>query len=262
MSIDAIITAGGKPAPAEPLYPHSQGNYKAFLDIHGKPMIQWVLEALDASQLVERIFVVGLPAFTDLKTRKPLVLVPDRGGMLENIQAGVEEILKDRPQTRKVLAGTSDIPAITPQMVDWLVERVMESDNDIYYTVIQKESMEARYPGSRRSYVRLKDMEVCGGDLNAIDTSVIGSNTAIYNRLISARKSAFRQAALLGYDTLFLLLLHQMSLADAVEQVSKRLGIRGRAIVSPYPELGMDVDKPHQLEILQRDLAPSKQHEY
>jgi GTP:adenosylcobinamide-phosphate guanylyltransferase len=262
LTLDVIITAGGKPAPDEPLYSATGGNYKALLDIHGKPMIQWVLDALDQASLVERIFVVGLPAYTDLTTKKPLALVPDQGGMLENIQAGVAEILRDRPQARKVLAGTSDIPAITPQMVDWLAGQVLESDHDIYYTVIAKEQMEARFPGARRSYVRLKNMEICGGDLNAIDTSVVGSNTALYHRLITARKSAFRQAALLGYDTLFLLLLHQMSLEDAVAQVSKRLGIRGRALLSPYPELGMDVDKPHQLEIMRRDLAPIKQNEF
>lgn len=261
MTFDAVITAGGKPAPDDPLYAASNGSNKALIDIHGKPMIQWVLEAVDASRGVDRIFVVGLPAFTDLKTQKPLILIPDQGGMLENLKAGVDAILADRPDTIHVLAGTADIPAITPAMVDWLVERVQESDDDIYYNVIRRELMDARYPASRRSFVRLKDMEVCGGDFNAIRASIVGSNTAIYQRLITARKSAFRQAALLGYDTLFFLLLHQMTLANAARQVSKRLGIKGRAIDCPYPEMGMDVDKPHQLEILRQDLAGVPRYE-
>lgn len=253
--MDIILTAGGKPAPDDPLYPSTQGNYKAFLDINGKPMIQWVLEALDASKHIDRIFVAGLPAFTALSAGKPLILVPDQGGMLENIKAGIDQVLKDSPNTTRVLAGSSDIPAVTPAMVDWLVEQVQQSDEDIDYTVIRKEDMEARFPGSLRSYVRLKDMEVCGGDLNAISTSLMQRNNSLYTRLINARKSAFRQAALLGYDTLFLILLHMMTLNEAASQVSKRLGIRGRAILSPYPELGMDVDKPHQLEIIRQSLA-------
>ena len=36
---------------------------------------------------------------------------------------------------------------------------------------------------------------------------------------------------------------------------SKRIGIRGRAIVWPHAEPCMDVDKPHQLELLRADLA-------
>jgi hypothetical protein len=40
--------------------------------------------------------------------------------------------------------------------------------------------------------------------------------------------------------------------------VSKRLGLRGRAVVCPYAEIGMDVDKPFQLEIMRADLSRSK----
>ena len=36
--------------------------------------------------------------------------------------------------------------------------------------------------------------------------------------------------------------------------ISKRLKVAGRAVVCPYAEVGMDVDKPHQLEIMRADL--------
>ena len=50
------------------------------------------------------------------------------------------------------------------------------------------------------------------------------------------------------------MLTRRLSLEDAVPRVEKQLGIRGRAILCPYAELAMDVDKPHQFEILQADL--------
>ncbi|MDP2976442.1 MAG: hypothetical protein Q8N45_09575, partial [Anaerolineales bacterium] len=37
--------------------------------------------------------------------------------------------------------------------------------------------------------------------------------------------------------------------------VAKRLKITGRGILCPYAEVGMDIDKPHQLEMLRADLA-------
>lgn len=61
--------------------------------------------------------------------------------------------------------------------------------------------------------------------------------------------------ALLGYDTLLNIILHRLSLADAERVLSKRIGIRGKVLISPYAELGMDVDKPNQLEMLRADLA-------
>jgi hypothetical protein len=51
-----------------------------------------------------------------------------------------------------------------------------------------------------------------------------------------------------------LLLLKQLTIHDAVRRISSGLEIRGRALDCPYAELGMDVDKPFQLEIMQKDL--------
>jgi hypothetical protein len=83
----------------------------------------------------------------------------------------------------------------------------------------------------------------------------VTENEAIWNKIISARKNVFKQAALIGYDTLVLLLFRLISLDSAVKTVSRRLDISGRAIICPYAEVGMDVDKPHQLEIIRQDLA-------
>ena len=59
----------------------------------------------------------------------------------------------------------------------------------------------------------------------------------------------------MGLGTLYLLLTRQATLQDFVERVSKRVGIKGRAIVWPYAEPCMDVDKPNQLEMMRADLA-------
>ena len=47
--MDAIVTAGGIPQPGEPLYEYTLGASKAMLDVVGKPMIQWVLDALEGA---------------------------------------------------------------------------------------------------------------------------------------------------------------------------------------------------------------------
>ena len=57
----AIVTAGGIAAPGDPLYVETQGRPKALIDVAGKPMIQWVLEALHGASRVEHLVVVGLP---------------------------------------------------------------------------------------------------------------------------------------------------------------------------------------------------------
>jgi hypothetical protein len=77
----------------------------------------------------------------------------------------------------------------------------------------------------------------------------------VWRELIEARKNILRQAAIIGWGTFFLLFTRQLTLNGAVERVANRLEITARAIMCPYPEVGMDVDKPYQLEILQTELA-------
>ena len=252
--MDAIVTAGGIPAPEEPLYPFTQGKSKALLEIAGKPMIQWVLDALNEAETIDNIVIVGLDAESGVRSHKTLSFVPNQGSMLDNIRIGVKRVAEINPQIKFVLVVSSDIPAITGEIVDWSVRRSLEGDDDICYSVITREVMETRYPGSNRSFIRLKGADVCGADMNMIRASVATGRDEIWTKLIAARKNAFKQAALIGYDTLFLLLLRRLSIEKLVAIVAERMDIKGRALISPYAEVGMDVDKPYQLDVLRADL--------
>jgi GTP:adenosylcobinamide-phosphate guanylyltransferase len=253
--MDAIVTAGGVPQEGEPLYEYTKGISKAMLDVAGKPMIQWVLDALTGAKLVERVVIMGLPPESEVTCPKAVSHIPSQGDMIANIRGGVLEVLRFNSQADHVLIVSSDIPAITPEMVDWVVKTTMQTDEDAYYNVITRDVMEKRFPASNRSYIKLKDVEVCGADMNVVAARLVTANDEIWGKLVAARKNALKQAALLGYDTLFLLLFRAISLDRAVEKATQRLHLTGKAILCPYAEIGMDVDKPHQLEILRADLA-------
>ena len=122
--MNAIIAAGGIPQPGEPLYPLTQGKNKALLEIAGKPMIQWVLDAISGSKKIEHVFVIGLPPSINLNYKYPINYLKDYHGMVENVQAGAREVLKEDPSASKVLLFSSDIPTITPEIVDWMVTEV------------------------------------------------------------------------------------------------------------------------------------------
>jgi len=253
--MDAVITAGGIPEPDELLYPYTQGKPKALLDVCGKPMIQWVLDAISGAKRVENVVLIGLTGESGVTCTKPLTFIPNRVTMIENILGGIHKVMEINPSATRVLLASSDIPAITPEMVDWEVETTLQTDVDICYNVARRETIEARYPGSRRTYVRLKDVEVCGGDMNVVRTSVVSRNMDIWKKLIESRKNPIKQASMLGLDTLLLVLLRAITLEEAVRRVSSRLQMTGRAIITPYAELAMDVDKPNQLELMRADLA-------
>ncbi|HLE91338.1 MAG TPA: nucleotidyltransferase family protein [Anaerolineales bacterium] len=253
--MDAIVTAGGIPQPEDPLYSFSNGDAKALIDIAGKPMVQWVLDALGAAKNVDNVIVIGLSSRSGVTCKKPVHFISNQGRMLANIVAGVNKSLELNKKNKYVLVSSSDIPALKPEMVDWLVETCMQTKDDLYYGVCAREVMESRFPDSRRTYTKLKDIQLCGADIHVSHVRMATEHLDTWESLIGTRKSPLRQASIIGLDTFFQVATRSITLEDLVAKVSGRLGIQGRAIIWPQAEPCMDVDKPYQLELLRADLA-------
>lgn len=253
--MDAVILAGGQTLRDDPLFDECPDGSRSLIELLGKPMVQWVIDALDASTAVADMYVIGLPPETGLKAAKPIHYLPDQGDMFENIRSAVLQTHTDHPERGKALLASSDIPAVQPHMVDWLASQVAQDPTQmIYYNVITQQTMEARFPQSNRSYVRFKDVAVCGGDLNAIDKRLFSIERPIWHKLTNARKHPLKQAGMIGFDTLFLIAIRAVTLKAAVRKVRRRLNLEAKALLCPFAEMGMDADKPHQLAILRQHL--------
>jgi hypothetical protein len=244
--------AGGIPLEGEPLYPLSQGRSKALLPVAGRCMAQWVLDALAASSQIRRAVVVGLDG--GLQYPRELVYLPNQGGILENILAGAHKILELDPQADYLLCISADIPAITAEQIDWVITQAQATQDDFYYCVVERRVMEERFPGCRRTFFHFKDKDVCGGDLAVVSTRVFSMDTGVWQRLTEARKSRWKTAATIGFGVLILFLLGRLTIDETVRRASRRLKVRGRALHCPHPEVGMDVDKPFQRDLVEHDL--------
>jgi GTP:adenosylcobinamide-phosphate guanylyltransferase len=257
--MDAIVTAGGIPLPEDPLYTYTNGDSKAMVDIAGKPMIQWVLDALGDARHVDNVIIIGLSPKSGVTCKKPLCYISNQGHMLANVVAGVDKSLELDPKAEYVLIASSDIPGITAEMVDWLIETCMETKQDIYYGVVPREVMEKRYPGSNRTYTKLKDIQLCGADMHISHVTMATEHLDMWEELIGNRKSPLRQAATIGLGTLLRVATRSIALDELVDVITKRLNITGRPIVWEHAEPGMDVDKPHQLELIREDMEKLRQ---
>jgi hypothetical protein len=102
-------------------------------------------------------------------------------------------------------------------------------------------------------------MDVCGADINLTHVRMATEHLDMWESLIGSRKSPLKQAGIIGFGTLFALFTRRLTLEDAVQRVCDRIGIKGRAIVWPYAEPCMDIDKPSQLELLREDLAKQQE---
>ncbi len=253
--MDAIVLAGGRMKAGEPADAAPPGGLKCLQELGGKPMVQWVLDALSAAAGIDRVVVVGLPADAPVSCGRPLTLLPTEGGMVDSILAAGTHLSHERPDAEHALIVSGDVPLVDGPMLAWVRDQVRERDHDFNLCIVERSVMEARFPGSRRTFVRLRDMQVCGGDVAAVRLSIADHEMDVAKRLSRARKHPLQMALLVGPGTLVALMLGRLTLAQAEAAMSRRLGIRMSAIVSPYAELGMDVDKPTQLAMVREELA-------
>jgi CTP:molybdopterin cytidylyltransferase MocA len=226
---------------------------KALLTLRGRPMLSYVAEALSASGCVGRLVVVGLsgedaPASI---SALPITYLPDRGAMIANALSALD-ILDTEDH---VLFASSDIPLLSAEAVCDFVARSQATGADLCYPAVRREVMEARFPGSGRSFRHLVEGDMAGGDLFFARPAVLRKNAALVQRLSASRKAALGLARLLGPGILLRFALRRLRIADLERGASAIFGCSCRAIISPYAELAMDVDHPKHLDVVLRAMG-------
>ncbi|HHW10969.1 MAG TPA: NTP transferase domain-containing protein [Firmicutes bacterium] len=252
MHVDAIVLAGARNNGK--LRAASDAVHEATIDIAGQVMVNYVLAALKGCPAVERILVVGPPELNELMAAQGVDIVASGDTMFDNIRIGIEAL---KPKD-KVLLVTSDIPLIQSEAISDFLNRCAQVEAAIYYPIVAKEVNEKNYPGVRRTYVNLKDGMFTGGNMVLLAPEVVYQGHVLIEKAINMRKKPWQLARLMGMSFLIKLLLKQLSIAEIEEQVSQVLGFRGVGVITPHPEVGIDVDKPSDLMLARRVLSKAR----
>jgi len=249
MKVDAVVLAG---APnSGQLQEADAAKWEAAIPIHGKQMVNYVVEALQNSQHVARTVVVGPLEIRD--ALPPGVTFVQNGNSLqENIFLAMDRLEKKN----KVLLITSDIPLVHAEAIDDFLERCGDLQGDVYYPLISKEANEQMFPESQRTYFTLKEGCFTGGNLILASPQAIINSRWVMDEAFSQRKKPWKLVRMLGFVFILKFLAKQLSMGELEKRASSILGYKGVFIISPYPELGTDVDKPSDLQLVRKALEP------
>jgi molybdopterin-guanine dinucleotide biosynthesis protein A len=253
-TINCVILAGGLAQPGEPLYEITQGKSKALLDMNGRTMLERVVDALQMANTIGEIVVVGLGSDLGMTFQKPVNHVTDHGSLLKNALAGIARMRELHPETDLMLICSADIPTITPQIIDEFIEKCEPFDKGMVYNFVDKPTLEARFPHSNRTYVKLKDAQIAGGDLTLVQANLSDTNREIWEALTNARKHAWQLARVIGFRFMFKLVFRQLSIVDIEAAAERITGWPCQVMLNPHAEIAMDADKPEQVELLRADI--------
>jgi GTP:adenosylcobinamide-phosphate guanylyltransferase len=254
-TFDAVILAGRDPNRPDPLAVANGVAHKALVDLAGHPLIWYVVRALASSHQIGRIVVVGLGLTSDIDFGRPVQFLPDAGSLLDNVQAAFGWLAEQQPTHSFALLLTADTPLLTPVIIDWFIQACQPLRHDVYWGIVERSCMEATFPQSQRTYLRLVEGHFCSGDLFLGKIESALKPQVILRQLIAERKNVVRQLRLLGWRVVIKFILHRLTMRDLLHLFAQLLGLQGAAIVLPFAEAGMDVDKPHQLAQVRDYLA-------
>lgn len=228
---------------------------KSLMDVYGKWMVEYVVDALRDSEMVGKIAIIG-PAET-LKTRlegRVDYFVQEETHLFENLKKGLSSFRDEE----FVLVATSDIPMIDGHIVSDFIEKCRVYNADLCYPIVNKTVNDAVYPGLKRTYVKLRDGIFTGGNIIGLNPKVVGSCAEFAKGFIAHRKNPWKLGRLLGFRFLLLLIVGRLSISRIEERFSELLKIKARAIISPYPEIANDIDDPNEIGLAKQYLKEAK----
>lgn len=246
VTVDAVVLAGGDGAVIDP-----HVRIKGLVTVAGRPMVEWVVDALRAARTVEGVAVV-VPTAENLGPwvdKADKIVVSDQR-FADNIFAGVDSFRTDRP----TLVSTGDLPALTPEAVDDFVTRSLEAGADFSYPLIRDTDMLAQFPGSERTFVRIEGGRVTGGNMAVLSPDLVARNRDIGQRLFETRKSPLAMARVLGLPFILRLASGHLRPDDVEAKMAALLGGRCVALWTPHASIGADVDKPVDVVVAERVL--------
>ncbi len=245
--IDAVVLAGGPPDDVARMQPGAAN--KAFVRIDGITLVERTLRPLRESSAIGRIIVVAPERTHDDST---LALADDIRSDGTKIRTSLRNGLRDLQPERMVAVVASDLPILTVAAVDDFVERSLRIDPDIGYGCVERTVHMARFPEVPHTWAALRDGVYCGGGIVTIKPHILPKLEVFIESLGHARKNPLRLASLFGWDMLLRFAIRRLTIAQAQERASKMIGGRVRAIVSPFAETGVNVDRPSDVALAEQ----------
>lgn len=255
----AIVLAGRRSAD-DPLARADDAPHRALLDIEGEPMLVRVVERLNAWPTIERILVnidepallFDLPGLTPLRDKGIVEFMKSTDSPSRSV---LESLAWANLEHGPVLVTTADHALLDENMLDMFFRESARLDADLTFGLVSRETIEARFPEAKRTYLRFRDGAFSGANLFLFRTPYAERAAAFWRRVESERKRPWRIAQAFGFGTLLLFLARRLDLDAALIRASGVIGARVRAVQLSIAEAAVDVDKIEDLELVRRILA-------
>lgn len=258
MIFDVIVLAGTSEKDNELLI-REQVPAKPFIKLGEKMFLEHEIDTISKLDFIRDVYISGMSE-KDWKTKlsRPVIFDNFQAGIVEKLKHFRHDIYTPETEPNYVIIISGDIPLITKEAIERFIEKCKQTtDGELkalyYMCLVDEKVMNAKFPGSNRHYLKLKDVKWCAGDTILTQPSIIDSHGDVLDQLVNNRKSVFKSLFVLSPMTVFKILIGRLTMAGFNDAINKYLFKQPNScigVLADDPELGMDVDKPFHLDIV------------
>jgi GTP:adenosylcobinamide-phosphate guanylyltransferase len=235
----AILLAGQRPGENQ-LAAGFGVALKPLIPVAGRTMVERVLATLGACPEVGRILVLtqSPEAIAAALPDNPMVSVrASRDGIARSVAA-----VAGGPEAPwPVLVTTADHVLLTPGIVaDFLAQA---EDCDVAFAMVERRTVLARFPGTRRTWLRFAGGAYTGANLFALNRPAAAAALARWSEVEADRKKGWRLIARFGPMLLIRALTRTISLHAALARAGGQFGLVVKPVILGDARAAVDVDK-------------------
>ncbi|MGI9331124.1 MAG: nucleotidyltransferase family protein [Gammaproteobacteria bacterium] len=243
MKLISIVLAGERPG-RSPVAEAAGVPCKALANVGEIPMLTRVLRTLARTPNIEKCVVVGNSEFKN-------ALEPILAGFsgFASWQDGADSPARSAalaaqtiPPDNGVLLTTADHPLLEPSMIQELCAIRGTENPDVVVGLVRHAQVMAQHPEARCTPLGFSDGPYCGTNLFLFRTARSRSLMTQWQTVEQARKTPWRVVGILGPGAVLGYLLGRLSLARALQQLSRRLELDIGATELSNTRAALDVD--------------------
>lgn len=253
MTVTAVILAGSRAGPTDPLAAEAGVPLKCFVPVAGKPMIDHVLEAVAGSDRIGEIRIVindgaaHAARFSHLPFAERLIFTEARGNLADSVIAVSEEA------RFPLLVTTADNVHLTPASVNDFVDGSNGAGASVGFA--RKENVLSVHPEGQRKFYRFSD-----GSFSNCNIYWIGSRDALDAAEIFRSGGQFvkfprRIIEAFGFVNLIRFRYGIGTVGRLFRSISRRFGFKVKMVELTDGAMAIDVDNHRSHAVAERILS-------
>ncbi|NPV87928.1 NTP transferase domain-containing protein [Coprothermobacteraceae bacterium] len=232
MDVGILILAGSSEEPWTKKYGVRS---KLELPINGTPLIVKTFQA--AADTGIPYVVVTDPWLAQGYGIEPYAIATK--DIVSTLLAGAEAL-----DTEYLLVLSADMPFITAEGIQELIKEAESLPTaELYVLIVSKELLDQRFPGSTRTYVKLKEGQFKAANGVLLKKEVLLREAPRAEYMLKNRKNPVMFAGILGWTFIFKALTGQLDIPYVWNKVERQFGLKAQPVFTRRAEFGFDIDK-------------------